>query len=87
MKLRYYVKIKCVDLDFPIYNSARVFKFTTLKSAWEFYKRKVEYDFDYGSHYSETQKPKLLHDADAIEIVHNNHHKNGLNDIYGDLPF
>lgn len=42
--------------------------FATLIEAWEFYKSKSKFDFDYIDHYQSTSKPRRTRDADACVL-------------------
>lgn len=65
-KLFYFVTIE--SYDWFIGHRSETKGFTTLIEAWEFYKSKSKFDFDYMDHYKVTNKPRRAKDADAYVL-------------------
>ena len=71
-KLFYFVVVESYDWFIGHRSVTRGFK--TLLEAWNFYKSKSKFDFDYMDHYQVTQKPRRAKDADAYALPKQRHH-------------
>ena len=65
-KLFYFVTIESYDWFKGHRSEAK--GFVTLIDAWNFYKSKSKFDFDYMDHYQVTNKPRRAKDADAYVL-------------------